>query len=180
MTFNFPFAKSKCILFGCNADCEFHHSISETTTIYHMHFLKPCSTEWTLHTPVTQTENKPPLPSTYRFHGWLMTCRVMSSQLEDQSPPIARTSNLNFAAPAVLPVLCNQAYLLSVMLHMLSRCCLWYLSTGWPAGTHTNVPGDGAVRLQPVPERLRSSAAPITGKDSSAVSLWGYVTAPTD
>lgn len=45
---------------------------------------------------------------------------------------------------------------------------------------------DGAVRLHPVtsvqsaPERLRSAAAPITGKDSSAVSLWGYLTALTD
>lgn len=115
--------RASIFLFGCNADCEFHPSISETTTIYHVHFLKPCSTGRTLHTSLTRTENKSPLPPTYRFHGWLMTCRVMSSQLGDQSPPIARTPDLNVAAPAVLPVLCNQADLLSVMLHMLSGCC---------------------------------------------------------
>lgn len=59
---------------------------------------------------------------------WHATLWACSRAPGDRSPPSART-----------PVLWNQAYLLSDMLHMLSGCCLWHRSTGWPVGRHTGV-----------------------------------------
>lgn len=162
-----------------------------------MHFLKLCSTGQSLHTSLTQTENKPPLPSVYWFQGWLMTRRVMSSQLADQSPspPSDRTHiSPKLGSPSGPPSpLQSGLFAIRHASHVVRLLFMTPEHRLTCADTHTHTytltcrASETALcacilspRLDSVPERLRSSAAPITGKDSSAASLWGDLTAPTD